>query len=90
MKYFATSRVMQFILQYFPPPHSLPALSSSKVDEVVELFEESEVSTVRTHVVAQWSSSNVDTIGTTAVCRKSRGVHILYSASRHDNAYSYC
>ena len=42
---------MQFILQYFPPPYSLPALSSSKVDEVVELFEESEVSIILMHVV---------------------------------------
>ena len=48
--------IFQFILQYFPPPFSLPALSSSKVDEVVELFEESEVSTVLTHVAVSETS----------------------------------
>ena len=32
------------------PLYSLPAPSSSKVDEVVELLEELEVSTVLTHV----------------------------------------
>ena len=50
VKYLATSRAHFSVHTLNRPLYSLPAPSSSKVDEVVELLEELEVSTVLTHV----------------------------------------
>lgn len=76
----------------FSPPFSLPALSSSKVDEVVELFEESEVSTVLTYTCSSGTPLMWTPYRPCCMSRIQKQPYFggfQYGASRHGKAYLY-